>query len=91
MNTAKKMYLNIFSVDLSSSKEFIIISNHIPKRHDFVHRGNKDEKGSSVITSIEEIKNLLQSIESFSSYVDGKMQSIVEKNVNAPHLEFLNF
>ncbi|MGE0108226.1 MAG: HEPN domain-containing protein [Bdellovibrionales bacterium] len=73
LETASRLYKKVLNVELSEISSTDKLRDYVRKRHDFVHRGGKDEQGNEVTTSKEEVKELLDEIEKFCLEIKGKL------------------
>jgi len=74
----KHLFKEVLHVDIGDISG---LSKFVHKRHDFIHRGGKDAKGNEVITTDEEIEDLIKALEGFCATIDEKIIKKPHQNV----------
>lgn len=73
MATVNSLYKNVLNVELGDIENLLKL---VSKRHDFIHRGGKNVDGVEVVTSIEEIYSLIETVKKLSL----KIRDQIDKN-----------
>ncbi|WP_318640200.1 hypothetical protein [Flavobacterium ardleyense] len=66
---------DIYNYDLRSFKEIPKLVSQIKLRHDFVHRSGIDKEDNLVLTSKQQILNLIELTNSFIEYINNKYKN----------------